>query len=69
MKAGAIISRGQSLQILENDLRRAALEKHGADLKGASAEKRQEMLAQIDRDIRKELRQRRRRFEPDILLH
>jgi hypothetical protein len=69
MEPGAIISRSESLRILENDLRRAALDKHAADLKEASAEERQGILAQIDRDIQKELRRRRLRFEPDSLLH
>jgi hypothetical protein len=69
MKHGAIISRAESLQILKNDLRKAALEKHAADLAKATKEDRQEMLARIDRDIEKELRRRMRRVEPGNLLH
>jgi hypothetical protein len=69
MKPGAIISRGESLRILENDLRRAALDKHAADLKEASPEKRQEILGQMERDIQKELRRRRLRFGLGSLLH
>jgi hypothetical protein len=56
MNFGAIISPGEALQILQNDLRRAALEKHAAELKEAGPDKRQEILAQIDRDIERELR-------------
>jgi hypothetical protein len=58
MKPGAINSRAQSLQILKHDLCKLALEKHAAELKDASAEKRDEILAQIDRDIQKEMRRR-----------
>jgi hypothetical protein len=67
MRHGNIISRGESLRILENDLRKTALERRAPELKEASPERREEMLAQIDRDIRKELR--RPRFEPHALLH
>jgi hypothetical protein len=67
MRHGNIISRAESLRILGNDLRRAALERRAADLKEASPERRQEILAEIDRDVLKELR--RPRFEPHALLH
>jgi hypothetical protein len=69
MKHAGNISRAESLQILKNDLRKAALEKHAAELARATAEDRQEMTAQIDRDIEKELRQRMRRIEPGNLIH
>ena len=69
MKQEAIISRAESLQILKNDLRKAALEKHAAALAEATAQDRQEMVAQIDRDIEKELRRRIRRVEPDSLIY
>jgi hypothetical protein len=69
MRHGNIISRAESLRILENDLRRAALERRAADLKEASPEKREEIRAQIDQDIRAELRRRTLGFEPDALLH
>ena len=69
MKHGAIISRSESLQILKNDLRKAALEKRAAELAKATAEDRQKLLGQIDRDIETELRRRRRWIEPDSLLH
>jgi hypothetical protein len=69
MKQAGIISRAESLQILKNDLRKAALEKHAAELAKATAEDRQKMLAQLDRDIEKELRQRMRRIEPGNLIH
>jgi len=69
MKRAGIISRGESLQILKNDLRKAALEKHTAELAKATGEDRQKMLAQIDRDIEKELRRCMRRVEPGNLMH
>ena len=69
MKHSGVISRGESLQFLKNDLRKAALEKHAAELAKATAEDRQKMLAQIDRDIEKELRRRVRRAEPDSLIY
>ena len=51
-----IISKSEALQILKNDLRRLALEKHAAELKKATPEGRLQIMAQIDRDIQKELR-------------
>ena len=68
MRRAGIISRAESLQILKNDLRKAALEKHAAELAAATVEDRQKMLASIDRDIEKALR-RRMRVEPDSLMH
>jgi hypothetical protein len=53
---------------LKNDLRKAALEKCAAELTKATAEDRQKMLAQIDRDVEKELRRRMRRVEPHSLI-
>lgn len=69
MKHAGIISRGESLQIWKNDLRKAALEEHAAELAKATAEDRQKMMAQIDSDIEKELRLRMRRIEPGNLIH
>jgi hypothetical protein len=69
MKHAGIISRAESLQILKNDLQKAALEKHAADLAMATAEDRHKMIAQIDRDIEKELRRRMRRVERGDLIH
>jgi hypothetical protein len=69
MKHAGIISKAESLQILKNDLHKAALEKHAADLAMATPEDRQKMIAQIDREIEKELRRRMRRIEPDSLIH
>ncbi len=57
------------MQILRNDLRKAALENQAAELAKARAEDRQKLLAQIDRDIEKELRRRMRRVEPHSLIH
>jgi len=65
----AIISRKESLEILEKDLRRAALEKHAAEINSATADRRAEILVQIDREVRKQLKQRAWRLEPDALLH
>ena len=58
VKPGAIISRVESLQILKNDLRKLALEKNAAELREARTERRGEMLAQIERDVQKEVRRR-----------
>ena len=69
MKPAGIISRAESLQILKNDLRKAALKKQTAELSKATAEDRQKMMAQIDRDIEKELRLRLKRAEPDSLIY
>jgi hypothetical protein len=68
MTRAGIISRAESLQILKNDLRKAALEKHAAELAKATAEDRQKMMAQIDSDIEKELRLRMKRIEPGNLI-
>ena len=57
------------MQILKNDLRKAALAKQAAELAKATAEDRQKMLAQIDRDIEKELQRRMRRVEPGDLIY
>jgi hypothetical protein len=56
------------LQILKNDLRKAALQEHAAELAKATAEDRQKMMAQIDSDIEKELRLRMKRIEPGNLI-
>jgi hypothetical protein len=69
MTHGSIISEGEALQILKNDLRRLALQKHAAELNSATAERRAEVMAQIDRDIQKDIRQRTRRIDPGTLLH
>jgi hypothetical protein len=69
MRQAGIISRAESLKVLKNDLRKAALEKCAAELAKATAEDRQKLLAQIDRDIEKELRRRMWRVEPDSLIH
>ena len=65
----SIISDSQALQILKNDLRKLALEKHAADLNNATPERRAEIMAQIDRDIHEELRKRSLRVDPGTLLH
>ena len=45
------------------------METHAAELAKATAEDRQKMLVQIDRDIEKELRRRKRRVELDSLMY
>jgi len=69
MKHAAIISRGQSLQILRNELLKAALEKHADELASATAKERQEIISRIERDVQKEIRHRIRHVEPHGLLH
>jgi 23S rRNA-/tRNA-specific pseudouridylate synthase len=69
MRHAGIISRAESLQILKNDLHLAAMEKHAGVLVKATAEDRQKLMSQIDRDIQKELQRRMRRVEPDSLIH
>ena len=69
MKPGAIISRAESLQILMNHLRQLALEKNAAELREASTERRGEILAQIEKDVQKELRRRARMPDIDTLLY
>ena len=64
-----IISRAESLQILKNDLRKLALEKHAAELREASTERRGEILAQIEKDVQKEVRRRERLPDIDTLLY
>ena len=46
-----------------------ALEKHAADLREASTERRGEILAQIEKDVQKEVRRRGRMPDIDTLLY
>ncbi len=69
MHQRSIISDREALQILQNDLRRLALEKHAAELNNATAERKAEILAQIERDIQKEMRQRAAKGHQGFLLH
>jgi len=62
MKPSGIISRAESLQILANDLRRAALEQRAAELKDASAAKRETILAEIENQIKQEAKRRAKQF-------
>ena len=66
---GAIISRAESLEILNHDLLKAALERHAAELAKATAEDRPRMMGRIEQDIEAELRSRMRRAEPDSLIY
>jgi hypothetical protein len=69
MKPGAIISRTESLQILKNDLCQLALEKKAAELREASTERRGQILAQIEKDVQKEVCRRTRLPSIDTLLY
>lgn len=69
MRPSAIISRSESLKILEHDLRKLALEKHAAKLSGAAKEERAQIMVRIEEDIQKELRLRAKKMGPDSLLH
>ncbi len=69
MKHRAIISRGQALQILRNDLRRLAREKHAGQLRTATAEQKAKILARIEEEVEVEVRQQARKLEPRNLLH
>jgi len=63
MKPSQIISRAESLQILKNDLRKAAHDKRAGELKAATPERRKAILAEIEREIRAELQKRGREFD------
>lgn len=69
MKHRSIISRAESLQILRNDLRRAALAKHAAELAEATLEDRQRIIQEIERQIEQELPRSKTWWEPDSLIH
>ena len=58
MNRSAIISKAESLHILGNDLRKAALERRTAELKDASPEKRAAILAEIEEGVRDEVQRR-----------
>lgn len=58
MNRNPIISKGESLQILGNDLRRVALERRAAELKDATPEMRKAILVEIEQDVRDEVRRR-----------
>ena len=68
MNNGTIISRGESLQILKNDLRRLALDKHAAELENATPERKAEIMLQIDREVQNEVRKRAVRIDLGTLL-
>jgi len=57
------------MRILANDLRKAALEKHAAELAKAPEQERGRLIALIEQAIEKELRRRMKLVEPPSLLH
>ncbi len=59
-----IISEDEALQILKNDLRKLALEKHAVELSNSTVERRAEIMVQIDRDLQEELRRRQAKSVP-----
>ena len=65
----SIISDGEALRILGNDLRRLALERRAAELQSAAPERKAEIMAEIDRDIQSELRKRALQARPYTLQH
>jgi hypothetical protein len=69
MRPQSIISQREALEILRNDLRRAALEKRTAELKDATPGRREEIAAQIERETAKELRKRSFKLGLGIPLH
>lgn len=69
MKPEGIISDAEPLRILENDLRKAALAKRVGELANATPDERQRVMAQIDREVRRELGRRARRAGLGWLLH
>ena len=69
MKYEGSILRTESLQILKDELHKAALEEHAAELAMATAVERQLMMAQIDWGIEKDLRYRARWVEPETLIY
>ena len=58
MNRSPIISKAESLQILANDLRKAALEKRAAELRDATPEKREAILAEIEQAVQQEVHRR-----------
>jgi hypothetical protein len=67
MNHESIISDTEALQILKNDLRKLALQKHAAELSNTTPERRAEIMVQIDRDIQSQMQKRPRK--PGSLLH
>jgi hypothetical protein len=59
MTSQSIISDAEARQILKNELRKLALQKYAAELDKATPERKSEILAQMERDIEKEVRKRR----------
>jgi len=69
MMNGQIISENEALQILRNDLKRRALERHAVELNKGNPQKRAELIAQLDREVQEELRRREKRARTVPLCH
>ena len=64
-----IISTGEALQILANDLRKKAMKEHAAELKTASGPERERLLKQVEEEIKKKIRARKKRLYPGAVLY
>jgi hypothetical protein len=62
MNSNPIISREEALTILKNDLRKLALERRSQEIKSATEQRRQEILAEIEREIAESTRRRPGQF-------
>jgi hypothetical protein len=68
MSQKPIISRAEALQILRNELRKAAVEKHASELRAASLAQRAKLLHDLDQQIEKDIKRRAFEGDPDNLL-
>lgn len=68
MSKPPIISRTESLRILRNMLTEAALKKEEANLRSATEGERSKIIAQINEQVDKEIKERRQK-EPWNFLH
>ena len=64
-----IISRSEALQILANQLRKAALKRREVELRDSTPAEREKIMEQVEREIAAELRRRAKEPESDTILH
>jgi hypothetical protein len=64
-----VISKAESLQILEGTLREQALVKYAAQLAGADIEEKRRIFLQMDKDVRQELRNYLENCRYDSIIH